>query len=315
MIQSQLGAAYDSAGRAAEAIAADERAIDLLMRSPGAHASELTRLRIRRLRNQANVLDEPPVAVITQLEAIVDELRGSSTADPEVLFEARAALVGARVAAGQEEAALADAERARELAESVYGEGDPRRLRGRYVYATALMLSDPGGAVDMFQALIADHERLVGPSQRLANTIGNLGVALSRLGRNRESMDAFARAAGMIEASVGRDHYLYRLSMTNLAALHLRVGEAEQTERIVREILPDLESRHRQFGGVETFYLASALEVLGGAQVMQGRLAEAAESYRNALTLLEAAPKDGAAGLRTRIAEKLAEIESELESS
>lgn len=315
MIQSQLGAAYDSAGRAAEAIAADERAIDLLMRSPGAHASELTRLRIRRLRNQANVLDEPPAAVIKQLEAIVDELRGSSTADPEVLFEARAALVGARVAAGQEEAALADAERARELAESVYGEGDPRRLRGRYVYATALMLSDPGGAVDMFQALIADHQRLVGPSQRLANTIGNLGVALSRLGRNRESMEAFARAAEMIEASVGRDHYLYRLSMTNLAALHLRVGEAEQTERIVREILPDLESRHREFGGVETFYLASALEVLGGAQVMQGRLAEAAESYRNALTLLEAAPKDGAAGLRTRIAEKLGEIERELEPS
>ncbi|MEE4304176.1 MAG: serine/threonine-protein kinase [Wenzhouxiangella sp.] len=315
MIQSQLGAAYDSAGRAAEAIAADERAIQLLTRSSGDHASELTRLRIRRLRNQANVLDEPPQVVIAQLEAIVDELRAASAADPEVLFEARAALVGARVAAGQEEAALADAERARALAESVYGEGDPRRLRGRYVYATALMLSDPGGAVDMFQALIADHERLVGPSQRLANTIGNLGVALSRLGRNRESMAAFARAAQMIQASVGRDHYLYRLSMTNLAALHLRVGEPKEAERIVREILPDLEGRHRQFGGVETFYLASALEVLGGAQVMQGRLAEAAGSYRGALQSLAAATKDETAGLRERIDEKLAEIEDELDSS
>jgi serine/threonine-protein kinase len=119
----------------------------------------------------------------------------------------------------------------------------------------------------------------------------------------------------MIQASVGRDHYLYRLSMTNLAALHLRVGEPKEAERIVREILPDLEGRHRQFGGVETFYLASALEVLGGAQVMQGRLAEAAGSYRGALQSLAAATKDETAGLRERIDEKLAEIEDELDSS
>lgn len=311
MIQSALGAAYDSAGRAAEAIAADEQAIELLRRAPGDHERELTRLRIRRLRNQANVLDEPPQAVIAQLEAIAAELGASPGADPELLFEASSALVGARVASGQQQAALAEADKARDLAEAIYKEGDPRRLRGRYVYATALMLSDPQEAVAMFERLVADHERLVGPSQRLANTIGNLGVALSMLGRNRESMASFARAARMIEESVGTDHYLYRLSMTNLAALHLRVDEPEEAERIVLDILPDLARRQQRLGGIETFYHASALEVLGGAQVMQERLTEAAGSYRQALDLLDAAARDEWAGLRARIAEKLAEVERE----
>lgn len=312
MIQSELGAAYDSAGRAAEAIAADERAIELLDRSSGDHESELTRLRIRRLRNQANVLDEPPQAVIAELEAIAAELNTSPGADRELLFEARSALVGAGVAAGQQQAALADADEARELAESIYKEGDPRRLRGRYVYATALMLSDPEKAVAMFERLVADHERLVGPSQRLANTIGNLGVALSMLGRNRDSMASFERAARMIEESVGRDHYLYRLSMTNLAALHLRQGEPAEAQRILLDILPDLAGREERFGGIETFYRASALEVLGGAQVMQEQLAEAARSYRRALQSLDAAAQDDWAGLRRRIADKLAEVEREL---
>src|SRR5699024_10393581 len=129
------------------------------------------------------------------------ELNAAPEPDSGLLFEAWSALVGARVAAGQAQAALADASRARTLAETAYREGDPRRLRGRYVYATALMLSDPRQAVGVFEDLIDDHERLIGPSQRLANTIGNLGVALSKLGQNRESMAAFERAAQMIAQS------------------------------------------------------------------------------------------------------------------
>ncbi len=314
-IESGLGAAYDSAGRAAEAIAADERAIKLLTRSPGAHDNELMRLRIRRLRNQLNVLARPPQEVIARLQAIVDQLGAASEADPELLFDAYSALVAARVAAGQQQAALADAGRARDLAETVYKEGDPRRLRGRYVYATALMLGNPQQAVTMFERLIDDHERLVGPSQRLANTIGNLGVALSKLGRNRESMAAFKRAADMIEKSVGRDHYLYRLSMTNLAALHLRVDEPEQAERIVRDILPDLAYRDERFGGIDSFYRATALEVLGDARIRLNRLQAAAESYRQALNSLDAAAQEEWSGLRGRIADKLAETEGELARS
>ncbi|WP_376690753.1 protein kinase domain-containing protein [Wenzhouxiangella sp. EGI_FJ10409] len=315
LIQAELGAAYDSAGRAAESIAADQRAIELLESTPGEHGSQLLRLRIRKLRNQANVLDRAPESVIEELEGIIDTLSAGPEGDAELLFEARSAIVGARVAAGQGDAALADAVRARELAETLYGPGDPRRLRGRYVHATALMLSDPQAAVAMFESLIDDHERLVGPSQRLANTIGNLGVALSRLGRTEESMASFERAAAMIEEAVGRDHYLYRLSVTNLAALRLRVGRPAEAESLLREILPGLERRHARFGGIETFYWASTLEVLGGAQVMQGRLADAAESYRQALQSLSDAKGGDWSGLQERIRGKLDEVDRELSRS
>lgn len=312
MIQAELGAAYDSAGRAAEAIAADQRAIELLAGAGEGHEAELMRLRIRKLRNQANVLEQAPTEVVVELKRIIDQLASSGAGRSELMFEAKAALVGARVTAGQRQDALEDAVEARELAENLYRSGDPRRLRGRYVHATALMLSDPEAAVAMYQSLIDDHETLVGPSQRLANTIGNLGVALSRLGRNRESMAAFERAADMIEEAVGRDHYLYRLSITNLAALHLRVDEPAEAERLVLDILPELERRHERFGGVETFYLASALDVLGGALVMQGHLGEAVESYRRALAVLASAQDSDWDALRARIDAKLTEVDREL---
>ncbi len=315
LLQAELGAAYDSAGRAAEAIAADQRSIELLEQAPGEHDAQLLRLRIRKLRNQANVLDRPPEAVVDELQRIIDRVAAAPEIDRELLFEARSALVGAKVAAGQGEAALADAVRVRELAESLYRPGDPRRLRGRYVHATALMPVEPEAAVAMFEDLIDDHERLVGPSQRLANTIGNLGVAQSRLGRTEESMASFERAAAMIEQAVGRDHYLYRLSVTNLAALRLRAGRPAEAEGLVREILPGLEQRHDRFGGIETFYWVSALEVLGGAQVMQEELAGAAQSYRQALQSLSQAGDNAWAGLRERIVGKLAEVDRELSRS
>lgn len=314
-IQAAMGAAYDSAGRAAEAIAADEQAIDLFERAAGDHSDSILRIRIRNLRNHANVLDMPLETVVAGLQHIIAELRAEQDADPELLFEAKAALVGAQVVGRDVSQALETATEVRDLAEALYRPGDPRRLRGRYVYATALMLENPEQAVAMYEQLIADHERMVGPSQRLANTIGNFGVALSRIGRDRESMDSFARAASMIESTVGRDHYLFRLSITNLAALHLRADEPEEAERLILEILPDLTRRQQQFGGIETMYRASALEVLAGAQLMQGRASDAAESYAAALGALDVEDDDDWQALRERIAAKLEGLNRELEDS
>lgn len=307
VIQAEFAAAYDSAGRAAEAIAADQRAIALYRQAPGQHRSALLLSRIRELRNHGNLLDIPLNEVMSGLEAIVVELR-AGPGDVELLFEAKAALVGARVIGRQAEAALGTAAEVRDLAEQLYREDDPRRLRGRYVYATALMLSDPEAAVAMYEGLIADHERMVGPSQRLANTIGNFGVGLARIGRYQDSMDSFARAAEMIEQSAGRNHYLYRLSVTNLAALKLRAGEAAEAERLVREILPDLEQRDRTLGGVETMYRVSALEVLADAERMQGREQAAAASYVEALDVLGGKEVEEWSALGARIAGKLEEL-------
>ncbi|MCC5865628.1 MAG: serine/threonine protein kinase [Wenzhouxiangella sp.] len=315
LIQAEIGAALDSAGRASEAIAADRQAMTLFEQAALNHEQEALRTRIRLLRNQANILEQPLATSIAGLESIVEDLeRRPDAVSRELLFEALAALVGALVFQGDSDQALATARRAQTLAESIYESGDPRRLRGRYVYATALLPSDAERAVELYQDLISDHERLIGPSQRLANTIGNLGVALSRVGRNDDSMAAFSASARMIEDVAGRDHYLYRLSIANLAALHLRQGEPASAEALISDILPDLEARADRIGGVEVVYLVSGLDILGSSLVLQGQLDQAAESYRRALVLLQSGSELQRPDLEAVIGGRLAEVERALGS-
>jgi eukaryotic-like serine/threonine-protein kinase len=313
LIQAEVGAALDTAGRAVEAIAADRLALELFEKVPGDVREEVLRVRIRQLRNHANVMDVPLEDTIAGLKAILDELGQHPELPAELRFEALAALVGAHVFSNHAREALTLAEQARDLAERLHGVDDPRRLRGRYVHANALLLSDPEQAVALYADLVEDHERLIGPSQRLANMIGNFGVALSRVGRNRESMEAFVRAADMIESLVGRDHYLYRLSISNLAALHLREGEPAEAEVLVRRILADLEWQFDRDGGVETMYRASALDILGSSLVVQGRLEEAVAAYREALQLLQADEEGDWEALVGTISARLDEVQQELE--
>ena len=313
LIQAEIGAALDTSGRAIEAIAADRHALELFDKVPADQGDEVLRVRIRQLRNHANVMDVPLEETIAGLEGILAELDRRPDSHGELRFEALAALVGAHVFSNRPESALDLAGQARTLAEELYDANDPRRLRGRYVHANALLLSDPEQAVALYADLVDDHERMIGPSQRLANMIGNFGVALSREGRNRESMQAFARAADMIERVVGRDHYLYRLSISNLAALHLREGEPEEAERLVRGILTDVEWRFDEHGGVETMYRASALDILGSALVLQGRLDEAVAVYEQALELLEVDASGQWEEMSTSMSARLAEVKRELE--
>ena len=312
LIQAEVGAALDTAGRAVEAIAADQRALELFDKVQADWGEEVLRVRIRQLRNHANVIDVPLEVTIAGLESILAELDNRPEMPGELRFDALAALVGAQVFSNRPEVALDLAEQARAVAEALYGPDDPRRLRGRYVYANALLLSEPERAVALYADLVDDHERLIGPSQRLANMIGNFGVALSRVGRNRDSMQAFTRAAEMIEQVVGRDHYLYRLSMSNLAALHLREGESAEAEALVRDILTDLDWYSDQRGGMEIMYRASALDILGSALVLQGRLDEAVAAYEEALRLLETGGSEEWGEMSANIAARLAETRREL---
>ncbi len=309
MIQAEIASALDSGGRAVEAIAADEVAIELFRSTPENFRQEILKLQIRKLRNHANVLDRPLSDTIDDLKQIIDEIDQANQAMPELHFEALSALVGAYVIQGAQDVALEVATSARDLADGLWEADDPRRLRGQFVYATALMLSNPDAAIPIYQSLIEDHERLIGPGQRLANTIGNLGVALSRVGRNRDSIEAFERSAAMIVQVADRDHYLYRLSVSNLAALHLRQGDPLKAEQMIGEIIDDLAKRAQAQGGVEAVYHASALDILGSALSLQGRLNEAADIYRQAIAILDNDELGSQPALRTTIATRLAEVE------
>ncbi|NDY96083.1 serine/threonine-protein kinase [Wenzhouxiangella limi] len=311
-IEAEIAAAFDSAGRAAAAIAADRRALALYSQTAEAGSDRVLRVRIRKLRNHANVMDVPLDQTVAELESIVADLAARPSGTPELLFEARSALVAAYVIQNQPERALQTAREAEPLARQLYDADDPRRLRGQHAHATALMLSDPALAIERFGQLVADHERLVGPSQRLANTLGNLGVALASAERDAEAIAAFQRAAAMIENVAGRDHYLYRLSVSNRAALHLRVGEPDVAERLIRALLTGSADLDEPLGGIELSYRAQALDILGSALVQQDRLAEAAQAYRQALALLPAGPDQATGDLRNTLSERLDLVERQL---
>lgn len=311
-IEAQIAAALDSAGRAVKSIAADSRAIALLRQTPEADSDEVLRLRVRKLRNHANVRDVPLDRTVAELESIASGLAARTPQPPELLFETLSALVAAYVFQDRPGRALQTAREAEPLVRRLYDENDPRRLRGQHVHATALMLIDPELAVERFEQLVLDHERLVGPSQRAANTLGNLGVALARANRDADAIAAFQRAAAMIENVAGREHYLYRLSVSNRAALHLRVGEPEIAENLIRALLDGAAGLGEPGGGIELTYRASALDILGSALVAQDRLDEAAEVYRQALALLPSGPEQATEDVRATLTRRLTLLENQL---
>ncbi|MFW5926921.1 MAG: serine/threonine-protein kinase, partial [Wenzhouxiangella sp.] len=106
LIQAEVGAALDSGGRAVEAITADETAIELFERAPGDFSEEILRVRIRKLRNHANVLDLPLEETVSALEDLVAEIEADAGMPRELLFEAKAALAGAHVVAQDSRLAL-----------------------------------------------------------------------------------------------------------------------------------------------------------------------------------------------------------------
>lgn len=311
-MQADLAAALDAAGRAEEAIAADRLALAQFAAAGVQDGDEMIALQVRILRNQANLMDVPLSETIAELERIEQRLSERTEPPLALLFETRAALVAAYVFIERATDALAMARAAQALAAELYTEDDPRRLRGRHVLATALMLTDPEAAHDQFVELIADHDRLIGPSQRLANSLGNQGVALARAGRDQEAIEAFAAATAMIEQVAGRAHYLYRLSIANQAALHLRSDQATVAEELIRNLLADQTGLERPSTAVEARYRAAALDILGSALALQDRLGEAAAVYREALTLLPAEAGPGEATLHAALLQRLSVVETEL---
>lgn len=311
-IQADLAAALDAAGRAEEAIAADRLALEMLARAGTVEGDDVTALQVRVLRNQANLMEVPLRETVAELERIEQDLSARSQPPRELLFENRAALVAAYVFLEQADDALHMATQAQTLASGLYAEDDPRRLRGRHVLATAMMLSDPDAAVERFEALIDDHVRLIGPSQRLANSLGNLGVALARAGRDGEAVAAFARAADMIEGVAGHGHYLFRLSVSNQAALHLRLDQPQRAEQLIRGLLDETGAQGPPSSAIEARYRAAALDILGSALALQDRLDEAAAVYREALALLAGNPNPGAASLQADLETRLDAVENAL---
>ncbi len=280
-----LSQAYSNSWRIADSIATDARAIELLS-ADGVGGDEILRLRLRKLHNHTNLLDVPLAQSQAELHAIVDELEARPEPPDGLLMQAYRALTVAYSHPDTADRALAMAERTLDIALRLYRSDDPRLLSTRFVHAMALGQLDPQRAVEPHRSLIADYERVVGPSMSLAAVHSNLGVTLSLLGRLRDSLAEFEQAAGIIQRVGGTDNTLYRITTLNIAAYHADHGDPSRAERLLLERLRDYEAAAGAGAGGDRSRHAQALRILAAAKHRLGSLDRAEALYLDAARIM-----------------------------
>lgn len=184
-----------------------------------------------------------------------------------------------------------------------------------------------------------DEAQRAGDDLRAGLALQNLASLLDRKGELRKAEKTFLRAASSLKRVPGVDPRLLARTYAGLAAVHIQAGEYSKGEVLIRSVLTgdlfDAEAdraslmgslgvilAHRnRFGEAEqalreTVRLCGgsrdseiqevrgiAVANLAGVQMRSGRLDEAIESYRRALTLLEAVPAASPATLALTLAD------------
>jgi tetratricopeptide (TPR) repeat protein/predicted Ser/Thr protein kinase len=309
-LQLALAAGYSGSRRLREALVADEAALELLGEAPERHANEIAQATIRSLHNHAVMLDLPLAQIRTRLQTVLTQLDTRADAPESLKIAAYRALV---MAAGSDsDSALAAAEQAMRIATRLYPENDPRLLPARYAYLTAVQDRDPERAAELLPALIEDHERRMGPSARVAALLGNLGSTLTRIGRAQDALPAFERAAAMAREVSGENSQLYRLTLGNLAATHLALGDGERAAALARSVLPGLIDAARIEGDLEAqVFLAATRKTLADCALLRGDTATAEVELGQAAEALARVESNAYPALYAGVLVQLAEVQQQ----
>lgn len=113
--------------------------------------------------------------------------------------------------------------------------------------------------------------------QAICGVLNNLGYLLAKEGRFDEARESFERALGIARAR--GDLMSEGIIQENRAELRLMVGEIDEAYAPIQRSLEIAEQRG------DDVRRAGALKLLGSYQRLSGRPAEAAETFRHALTL------------------------------
>lgn len=277
-----LAQAYSNSWRTADSIATDSRAIELLGEFLPGDDEDVLRLRVRKLHNHANLLDQPLSQTLEELHAIAAGLEQRSPPPDALLLQTFRALTVAYSHPDTSAEALAMAEKTVEVARRLYPDDDPRLLSTRFINAMALAQFDAASAVEPHRSLINDYHRLVGPSMGLAGVHSNLGVTLSLLGRHQESLAEFENAAAIIQAIEGQNNALYRITLLNIGTYHAEHGDPHQALHLIETKLPSFEHAAAQGAGGDRSRLAQFLRIEGAARFRIGETERSEAAYQRA---------------------------------
>ena len=276
----RLAAAYESAGRSAEAISVFASALADRERNQGPEHPETIAAR-GHLAHAYQSAGRPADAVALYERTVADSERLLGGSHP-VTLASRASLAAAYTANGQPKEAIAQYERLVADQERMHGRDHPDAIAARASLASAYRSAGKlKEALGQYERVLADRERVQGADH--PDTIAaraNLAFAYRSAGRFREAVPAYERTLADRERVQGRDHRDTLTARSNLAGCY-------QQARRLTEAIPQYEralaDSERMLGAGDMETLTTRCN-LASAYYTVGRLSDVVAVLQRALS-------------------------------
>jgi tetratricopeptide (TPR) repeat protein len=275
----RLAAAYEAAGRPAEAISVFASALADRERNQGPEHPET--LAARGLLAHAYQSAGRPADAVALYERTVADCERLLGAGHPVTLASRASLADAYVTAGQSREAVSGYERLLGDAERLLGAGHPTTLGTRASLAAAYAAGGQAkAAIEQYERVLADQERMHGrdhPDAIAARAA--LASAYRSAGKLKDAIGQYERVLADRERVEGADHPDTIAARANLAYAYRSAGR-------LREAIPHYErtlaDRERVLGPDHRDTL-TARSNLAGCYQQARRLTDAIPQYERAL--------------------------------
>lgn len=275
-----LGRAYGIQTDALHAVEADHRALALLDGAQDLARGDMYTLRTHLYLQQLISGAVAPDQLAAQLEALVSELDRQSPALPVEQEQALTTWALALGNAGRDGDAIRVGQRASALSATTFGKDDPERMHADYILAAVTAPTDPAAASRIYERLIAERERMLGPSGAgMSSLQGTLGSTLARLGEHARAArvleQAYRSALAEPEPRVDFQHNV----LVELAREYVALGRANDAMTLLEPHWESLATQARQGAPWPLANFAQALDIAGGIALQRGRLADARAYY------------------------------------
>ncbi len=270
-LQMKLAHVYAQQGRNADAIRIHREAQTGLSADDPEQFVELTRHRVRELRNEGLAGTRSAAAMAVDLEKVLATLVEPTDKTLAIIrSDALAALADARQHTQEFDLALAAHAESVALLERHSKDSPVTLLTARANHATLMLDIDLERGIKMLEQLDVDYVKLIGENtlSRAVN-LNQLSVGYSRVKRDVDAVRVSGMAVAVARKTTGADNRLY-LQLAVGHAIGLRsLGRREESAALLREVLPEL--RKRSAPGVDAVNLAYALSALARVLMDKGK--------------------------------------------
>ncbi|HMH90767.1 MAG TPA: tetratricopeptide repeat protein, partial [Streptosporangiaceae bacterium] len=275
----RLAAAYEAAGKSADAIAVFQTALAEREQHQGAEHPETIAARAH-LAHAYQSAGRPADAIGLYERTVADSARLLGAAHP-VTLDARASLAETYQASGEPREAIAAYEALLADAEHHLGVGPPTTLGARASLGAAYAASGRAkDAIGQFQRALSDQERMYGPDH--PDTIAaraSLASAYRSAGKQKDAIGQYDRVLADRERVSGADHPDTIAARANLAYAYRSAGRLREAVPLYERTLAD----RMRVQGADHRDTLTARSNLAACYQQARRLTDAIPQYEKAL--------------------------------